>query len=447
MSIDPVTLKSVEPNPVASHGAPIVYLVRREGLSSVFASQVLSRMARVGELGFSVEIGVFTPAGQWFRQTSQRRWKELVRDAPAVLQGRVRRLPSFPSRIDWPAAEARMLACWLRLRFRHSARAPVIAHCRNATVTGMALALRRALPDLRVVFDCRGVSDHERLYIEGFTYETAPEALRREVTNLDEEQRRAALEADAVFCVSESMVDYLVSRYGVDRDKCLVVPCCVDGPRFGVGARRRQEMRSQLGLAERFVVAYCGSVERYQLPRESVALFQRIGTIEPRAHFLAVTTNTRAMRAAILEAGVDETRVTVVSVRHAEVPAHLAAADVGLLLREESVVNRVASPVKFAEYLASGTPVIVTGGVGDYSDLTARERVGVVLAGPVGRLEHEAPLRSFVTDYRADTEEWRRRCRETAARHLEFDRYLPLMAAVYRQLGTPSPEDPICAAC
>jgi hypothetical protein len=43
-----------------------------------------------------------------------------------------------------------------------------------------------------------------------------------------------------------------------------------------------------------------------------------------------------------------------------QVPNYLKLADYGLLIREESVTNKVASPVKFAEYLACGLQVIIS---------------------------------------------------------------------------------------
>jgi hypothetical protein len=44
-------------------------------------------------------------------------------------------------------------------------------------------------------------------------------------------------------------------------------------------------------------------------------------------------------------------------------------------------VNEVASPVKFGEYLASGLPVVMSAGIGDYSELVRRKKVGVILKG------------------------------------------------------------------
>ena len=51
-----------------------------------------------------------------------------------------------------------------------------------------------------------------------------------------------------------------------------------------------------------------------------------------------------------------------------DVPKYLVSADYGLLLREATITNQVASPVKFAEYIACGLKVIVSNHLGDYSE-------------------------------------------------------------------------------
>jgi glycosyltransferase involved in cell wall biosynthesis len=48
-------------------------------------------------------------------------------------------------------------------------------------------------------------------------------------------------------------------------------------------------------------------------------------------------------------------------------------------MRHNTPVNNVASPVKVGEYLACGLPVILTRGIGDYSDMLPAAGVGILL--------------------------------------------------------------------
>lgn len=102
-----------------------------------------------------------------------------------------------------------------------------------------------------------------------------------------------------------------------------------------------------------------------------------------------------------------------------EIQYSLALADLGLLLRERNSVNRVASPVKFAEYLACGVPVLVSPGVGDCPDIVRRERVGYILDASVR-------LARMASEIVADLSTLRIRCREVIARCFNGYRYLNL---------------------
>ena len=55
------------------------------------------------------------------------------------------------------------------------------------------------------------------------------------------------------------------------------------------------------------------------------------------------------------------------------------AADYGLLIRENSFTNQVASPVKFAEYLCCGLPVIISERLGDYSEFVEKNGCGYII--------------------------------------------------------------------
>ncbi len=77
-----------------------------------------------------------------------------------------------------------------------------------------------------------------------------------------------------------------------------------------------------------------------------------------------------------------------------EVRDVLRECDHGLLVREPTVTNSVASPTKFAEYLCCGLPVIISDHLGDFTALVESERLGIVVGpgrtvGPLGRSKAE----------------------------------------------------------
>jgi glycosyltransferase involved in cell wall biosynthesis len=195
--------------------------------------------------------------------------------------------------------------------------------------------------------------------------------------------------------------------------KATVIPCCVDpglpAPEEGAGAA----VRTELGwTAQHLVLGYAGSLSAWNRPEAVRNLYRRMRAIDDRTRLLVLTGDGPTAQA-IFGA---EDGVAVRSVPHAEVPRHLASIDLGLLLRNPSPVNRVASPVKFAEYLWCGAPVLVSAGVGDCTDLVRREGVGFVD-------EEGLPLTAILAELRARRAELRARCRAVAARRYSAARY------------------------
>jgi len=312
----------------------------------------------------------------------------------------------------------------------------LILHCRNEVMTVIALQLKRRFRDVLVICDYRGIGHAEY----GYTAQTDTEEVREEIARLFELECTAAREADIVICVSNAMKEYVQHNYGVPGSRQIVIPCCPDVEAFGRVKEARASMRAQLGVENRFVVTYCGGLSPWQLPTLCLDVFREIKKYVPEAHFLALTTEDRAMRNLAASLGLSTKRTTVLRVRHSEVPRYLAAADVGLLLREASLVNRVSSPVKFGEYLAAGVPVIISDGVGDYSALAISERVGMVLdAGRQQSLgEISVQLSGFVRECQKQGDDLRNRCRAVAQRRLSWDVHLPKLIGLYETLTSGS---------
>jgi hypothetical protein len=57
----------------------------------------------------------------------------------------------------------------------------------------------------------------------------------------------------------------------------------------------------------------------------------------------------------------------------------LDIADYGILLREKSITNKVASPVKCAKYLSRGLKVLISPEIGDYSDWVKNNDLGFII--------------------------------------------------------------------
>jgi len=72
-------------------------------------------------------------------------------------------------------------------------------------------------------------------------------------------------------------------------------------------------------------------------------------------------------------------KIDIVSVEPVKVKEELSKCNCGILLRENNLINNVSSPLKFAEYLAAGLPVLLSEGVGDTESIIKKYDVGIII--------------------------------------------------------------------
>ncbi|MFQ6112347.1 MAG: glycosyltransferase, partial [Nitrospinota bacterium] len=107
-------------------------------------------------------------------------------------------------------------------------------------------------------------------------------------------------------------------------------------------------------------------------------------------------------------------------------------AHVGLIFLRQSFARRAMSPIKLAEYLASGLPVVMTPGVGDSEEDLLPHRVGVVVKeqSPEGC---DRALEELL-DLLAEGAVLRDRCRRVAERLFSLEAGVSEYEALYRSL-------------
>ena len=186
--------------------------------------------------------------------------------------------------------------------------------------------------------------------------------------------------SDAIFCVSGAMKDRILREYQVPSQHIQVIPTVANTRKFHWDPQLRAAARKELGIEDNFALIYAGSIRAYQLLEVLLDFFRRLQEKRPPLHLLLITPQ-RAEAEQLVHKTLPPGTYTIRSAGHNEVARWLNAADAGLLLRESNPVNQVAAPTKFAEYLMCGLPVVMTAGIGDFSELARKEKVGIVLEG------------------------------------------------------------------
>jgi hypothetical protein len=91
------------------------------------------------------------------------------------------------------------------------------------------------------------------------------------------------------------------------------------------------------------------------------------------------TSNQELIHKALLEEGIDSSKYFIQSLKSNEVAEKLRENDIGILVREKSIVNEVSFPVKLGEYLAAGLPVVINSALIGAGRFVVENNVGVEL--------------------------------------------------------------------
>jgi hypothetical protein len=315
----------------------------------------------------------------------------------------------------------------------------VVLHTRQIAMARLALALKRRRPEIRIVAELEGDDLAEVDYKRS---QDGAAGLRQRLLRALERryyeraEHQILRESDAVICVSRRLRDVLVERFQLAPEQTTrvhVIPTLASRREFFFDAARRERTRHELGLEDRFVVVYSGNLRgRWQVPEKLVKAFMTIRAKRPGASFLVLT---RAADRAFIQphldrAGIGPADVRMVPCPHARIVDHLCAGDVGLLLRERHPMNEVAAPGKFAEYVLSGLPIVMTEGIGDFSAEMGGAELACVLPDLADGDDWRARLRSFCG--RDFTPAQRAAFAAWAAERFSVEKAIPGLAALYR---------------
>jgi glycosyltransferase involved in cell wall biosynthesis len=320
-----------------------------------------------------------------------------------------------------------------------SAQGTAIVHAEALYCARIGLLLKQRCPQVRLVFDCHGTGPEE---------ERMSGAHAARVTAMREVERQVLGGADLNVFVSQAMKDFYLKEYQFAQLQHVVVPCCVADERFPKG---RTTPRVTLPV-RRPILAYLGTMAAWQCAEEMIRLVGQVQQHDPEIFFLALIPKAdhAATRERIQKHGLKQDRVLLTELPHDQIASTLRLAHAGLLLRRAHPVNQVSSPTKFGEYLAAGVPVIMTEGIGDFSQWGARDGVGMVLDSRLlegARYPEEVVLRvsEFTRQSMSEREAIARRCQDFAREHLHWkvainslvDGYQSLNHSEIRLAGSP----------
>jgi hypothetical protein len=347
----------------------LVYLTYAEQPSGVYSSQVSDVVQHLNQrFSAGVRLVAFVSL-RGFRATRDK----IRQEVPGAIV-----LPALPKAEYWRVSA---FVFWvLCLVFR-----PKAVMARNVLATNMGLFARRLGAVRTVCFDGRGA-----VAAEWHEYDVSvPPSWKASISELE---RKAVVDSNFRIAVTHKLVEHWRERYGYSEHHHVVIPCTLNRsfrPRV-LSDEEKSAGKRLLGLQDEYVVlVYSGSAAGWQsfsvlhacvAPFLNASLDHKLLVLAPEDEHI------RSLEREF------PNQVMRKWVAHHEVPALLAACDMGILVREKSITNRVASPTKFAEYLSAGLPVLISEELGDYSDF--------VMTHACGRVANEnRPLQVSPTTY------------------------------------------------
>jgi len=244
-----------------------------------------------------------------------------------------------------------------------------IIHARSHLPTVMGL-LARLFTGARVIFDIRGLFGD--CYVEAGHWRSG--GLLYRITKTVE---KFLFRADAFVVLTDRARSELFPA--VSEKPIQVIPTCFDPERWNAP---QEDIRAIIGARGRTIIVYAGSLGGAYLTRELAEFFAVARTIDDKAFLLIAThSSPHLVKDELDRAGVPAADFHIAYVAPDKLPAFLCAGDIAMCLVKPGYSKLASSPTKFAEYLASGLPVISTRGIGDLDSVIDREGVGVLLDG------------------------------------------------------------------
>jgi glycosyltransferase involved in cell wall biosynthesis len=342
-------------------------------------TQVLSYLREVRKGGVEISLLTFEPnlSTTWTPEQIETRKKELADEGITWHILPYHKRPSLPATAYDVLNGVRYIRKLLKTNHFD------ILHARVHIPALIAVLVRKiSRSNPKILFDIRGFVPEE--YADagvwksgGFLFRLAKRA-----------EAWIMRESDGFVVLTEAARDVLFpesKKTGYDKlhRPVEVIPCCVDfKKRFAddIDALRRRT-REELKLGGRQVLIHVGALGGLYLTPEIIEFLKVAREREPDVFALFLTqSNPDEIVARLIDAGFSKSDFLVKKVDQGEVPAYLAASDIGLSFVRSSFATISRSPTKIPEYLAAGLPVIANAGVGDVDSLIVANDVGAVAA-------------------------------------------------------------------
>lgn len=329
----------------------VVYVTHNGIGTALVRSQVLPYLDLLRRRGYDVDLITFErgdpyPEGEFPRD----RWHPLTPNPGGSLSAKVKDIAR---------------GIWVVLRVAARVR-PDTLHARSYLPAAICWVVSRVLR-IPFVFDMRGFMGEE--YVDAGSW-SRTDLRYRALTWAEGLLLRSAAH---VVVLTNAAADQLRSdrRYRGRVSRITVIPCAVDLERFRPSPRSSSVP----------TLVYSGSLGTWYLLDEMVRAYAHALAHVPALRFLFLNrTDHQLIEQSWARHGLPRDLLEIRACRFEEVPAQLGRAHVGIAFLRMTPSKLASSPIKVAEYLACGLPVVLNDGIGDAAQLIRQAGAGHIVS-------------------------------------------------------------------
>lgn len=251
----------------------------------------------------------------------------------------------------------------------------------SRAIIGKEINVLRAISPAKIIFyfDARAAAAEENRYVAALRNDYSLRSYNT-IANTYYLVHQTLCAADKTFVVSNVLKQYFLDTYHLKGKKFVYYPCLSDSSKFYYDTNIRNEIRTAMGMKEGSkVYIYSGGINEWHVAEKMFSFINHLFRHEKDAKLIILTKSQIDFEKVLINFQELKAHSMSFSVSNNEVYKYLNAADFGFLFRENTIMNNVASPTKFAEYMLCGLPVLISEGVGDYSDYAVKQNLGVLV--------------------------------------------------------------------
>ncbi len=163
-----------------------------------------------------------------------------------------------------------------------------------------------------------------------------------------------------VEAVSPALKNYMIQTFGTSPDKITIAT--IDLPekiKPNLVTQWRKDVRKKLKIKQDCrVFCFNGSAKPWQGPEKVIHFFYDQLKKNRNSFLLVLTQDRKSFEDLLRKSSISQKKYCIISVSHSEIYQYLSACDVGLIFREQHIVNWVSRPTKMLEYQAVGLEVV-----------------------------------------------------------------------------------------